>query len=34
VLKNRNRDLTVYVKDDGNHALRLYTVMTGVKFQI
>ena len=34
ILKNRNRDLTVYVRDDGTPDTNIYTAMTGVKFQI
>ena len=33
ILKNRNKDLTVYVKDDGTQATKIYTVLTGLKYQ-
>lgn len=34
ILKNRNKDLTVYVQDDGVVATEIYVNMIGVKYQI
>ena len=34
VVKNRNKNLVVYVQDDGNVATDIYTAMIGVKFQV
>jgi len=34
ILKNRNKDLTIYVKDDGTPATKVYTQAAGIKYQI
>jgi len=34
VLKNRNRDLSIFVQDTGTEATKIYTKLTGVKYQL
>jgi hypothetical protein len=34
ILKNRNKDLTMYVMDDGTLATDVYTAMIGIKYQL
>jgi hypothetical protein len=34
ILKDRNKDLTIYVRDDGVASVNVYTGMQGVKYQI